>query len=90
MSNIPDSQIAVTLYNLREYCKTEDDYAATLDKVAAMGYKSVQISGVPLPAEINITVPVLNSGSSRSRNDIFDTRWSQIATGKPAALFSSF
>ncbi|MBR7106864.1 MAG: sugar phosphate isomerase/epimerase [Lentisphaeria bacterium] len=52
MSNIPDSKIAITLYNLREYCKTEEDYAATLDKVSAMGYKSVQISGVPLPAEI--------------------------------------
>ena len=28
----PDSQIAVTLYNLRDYCKTESDLDKTLDK----------------------------------------------------------
>ena len=49
---IPDSKIAVTLYNLREYCKTESDLAETLEKVANMGYKAVQISGVPLPADV--------------------------------------
>ena len=27
----PDSQIAVTLYNLRVYCKTESDLDKTLD-----------------------------------------------------------
>ncbi|MBQ9087717.1 MAG: sugar phosphate isomerase/epimerase [Lentisphaeria bacterium] len=52
MTSIPDSKIAITLYNLRAFCQTEEDYAATLDKVVAMGYKCVQISGVPLPAEI--------------------------------------
>ncbi len=49
---IPDSKIAVTLYNLREFCKTESDLAATLEKVAGMGYKCVQVSGVPLPADV--------------------------------------
>ena len=49
---IPDSKIAVTLYNLREYCKTESDLAETLEKVAGMGYKAVQVSGVPLPADV--------------------------------------
>lgn len=49
---IPDSKIAVTLYNLREYCKTESDLASTLEKVAGMGYKCVQVSGVPLPADV--------------------------------------
>ena len=49
---LPDSKIAVTLYNLREYCKTEYDLAQTLEKVAEMGYKSIQVSGVPLAADI--------------------------------------
>ena len=49
---IPESKIAVTLYNLREYCKTESDLAETLEKVAGMGYKAVQVSGVPLPADV--------------------------------------
>ena len=35
----PDSQIAVTLYNLRDYCKTESDLDKTLDKVCDIGYR---------------------------------------------------
>ena len=51
--NIPDSQIAVTLYNLREFCKTESDLDSTLDKLCEIGYQAVQVSGVPLePAVI--------------------------------------
>lgn len=49
---IPDSKIAVTLFNLREYCKTESDLAATLEKVVNMGYKAVQVSAVALAPEI--------------------------------------
>lgn len=41
----PDSQIAVTLYNLRDYCQTESDLDRTLDKVCAIGYQAVQVSG---------------------------------------------
>lgn len=48
----PDSQIAVTLYNLRDYCQTESDLDRTLDKVCAIGYQAVQVSGTPLPAEV--------------------------------------
>lgn len=50
--NLPDSQIAVTLYNLRDYCKTESDLDSTLDKLCEIGYKAVQVSAVPLDAEI--------------------------------------
>ena len=50
--NLPDSQIAVTLYNLRDFCKTESDLDATLDKLCEIGYKAVQVSAVPLDAEI--------------------------------------
>lgn len=48
----PDSQIAVTLYNLRDYCKTESDLDKTLDKVCDIGYRAVQVSGTPLPADV--------------------------------------
>lgn len=40
------SQIGIQLYTLREHAKTEKDLAETLSKVAAIGYKNVQISGV--------------------------------------------
>ena len=48
----PDSQIAVTLYNLRDYCKTESDLDRTLDRVCEIGYQAVQVSGVALEAEV--------------------------------------
>ena len=48
----PDSQIAVTLYNLREVCKTESDLDRTLDKVCDIGYQAVQVSGVQLDPKI--------------------------------------
>ncbi|MDF2922231.1 MAG: sugar phosphate isomerase/epimerase [Paenibacillaceae bacterium] len=40
------SQIAAQLYTLREYAKTAEDLDQTLAKVAKIGYKSVQVSGV--------------------------------------------
>lgn len=48
----PDSQLAVTLFNLREFCKTESELDRTLDKVCAIGYEAVQVSAVPLDAKI--------------------------------------
>lgn len=50
--NAPDSKIAVTLFNLRDYCKNESDLDCTLAKVRAMGYRCVQVSAVPLEAEV--------------------------------------
>ncbi|MDD3153500.1 MAG: sugar phosphate isomerase/epimerase [Victivallaceae bacterium] len=49
---IPASQIAVTLYNLRDYCQTESDLDRTLAKVRAIGYEAVQVSAVPLEAAV--------------------------------------
>lgn len=49
---LPDSQIAVTLFNLREYCKTESELDATLDKLCEIGYKAVQVSAIPLEPEV--------------------------------------
>ncbi len=42
----PDTKIAVTLYNLRDYCGTEDDLKSTLERVRKIGYRAVQISGI--------------------------------------------
>ena len=39
-------EIGVQLYTLRDYCKTLDDFANTLKRVADIGYKVVQVSGV--------------------------------------------
>ena len=38
-------QIGAQFYTVREHCKTLDDFALTLKKVADIGYKTVQISG---------------------------------------------
>lgn len=43
-------QIAAQLYTLREYTKTADQFARTLQKVRELGYPSVQISAIgPIP-----------------------------------------
>ncbi len=39
-------EIGIQFYTLRDYCKNLDDFAETLKKVADIGYKNVQISGV--------------------------------------------
>lgn len=48
------AQVAVTFYTLCEHCKTAADFAASCKKVAGIGYRAIQISGVgPIPeAEI--------------------------------------
>jgi len=38
--------IGMQLYSLRDFEKTEDDFARTMEKVAAIGYTTVQISGI--------------------------------------------
>ena len=40
------SQVAAQLYTLRDFCKTPSDIATTLQKVKAIGYDSVQVSGL--------------------------------------------
>lgn len=45
-------QIGAQFYTVREQCKTLDDFALTLRRVADIGYKTVQISGTcPYPAQ---------------------------------------
>ena len=44
------SQVAIQLFTLREFCKTAEDFAASMKKVREIGYTSVQVSGVgPIP-----------------------------------------
>ena len=38
--------LGAQLYTLREYCKTAEDFADTMRKVAGIGYRRVQVSGV--------------------------------------------
>eukprot|EP01052_Picozoa_sp_SAG31_P009604 SAG31_NODE_508_length_14732_cov_75.624547_8_plen_92_part_00 len=49
-------QLGLQCYTIRDYCKTEQDFAESMAKAAAIGYKSVQISAVgPIdPATIKI------------------------------------
>jgi sugar phosphate isomerase/epimerase len=44
-------QIAVQCYTLREHLRTAEDFATSMERVRAIGYQAVQISGVgPIPA----------------------------------------
>lgn len=47
-------QVAVQLYTLREHLKTPADIAASLQKVRAIGYQAVQVSGVGPIAEADL------------------------------------
>lgn len=41
-----DKRIGAQLYTVRDYTKTLEDFDKTLEKVAAIGYKSVQLSAI--------------------------------------------
>lgn len=43
---MPDTMLAAQMYTLREFTKTPADIAATMKKVAAIGYKAVQLSAL--------------------------------------------
>ncbi len=44
------SQLAVQFYTLRDFCKTLAEFAETCRKVRAIGYETIQLSGVgPIP-----------------------------------------
>ncbi len=46
------SELAVTLYNVRDFCKTEGDLVKTLELLKNIGYTTIQVSGVALEPEI--------------------------------------
>lgn len=41
------SRIAVTLYSVREHCRSEEELDRSLEKIRAIGYRAVQVSGIP-------------------------------------------
>lgn len=43
---IPETKIAVSLYSIGEYCKTEEALDRSLAKICRIGYEAVQLSGV--------------------------------------------
>lgn len=73
------SKIAAQLYTLRDYTKTPADIAATLAKVAAIGYESVQLSALgPIdPVELRkicddngLSICSTHIGFDRMRTDL--------------------
>lgn len=40
------STIAAQMYTLRDFTKTAEDLRSTFQKVSAMGYEAIQISGI--------------------------------------------
>ena len=38
-------EVGAQLYTLRDFCRTTEDFAKTLRRVAAIGYRTVQVSG---------------------------------------------
>ncbi len=43
---MPDTQLAVQLFTLRDHCKSESDFAATCKRLRDMGWGAVQVSAV--------------------------------------------
>lgn len=41
--NVPDTQIAVAIYNFRDHCRTESDLATTLKRLRDIGYSALQM-----------------------------------------------
>lgn len=39
-------EIGINLYSVRDYCKTAEDLDKTLGRLATIGYKAVQVSGI--------------------------------------------
>ncbi|MFW5829275.1 MAG: sugar phosphate isomerase/epimerase family protein [Planctomycetota bacterium] len=46
------SQIALTLFTIRDHCRTEDDFKRSLARLREIGYQTVQISAVPLEPDL--------------------------------------
>ena len=47
--------LGAQLYTVREFTKTADDYARTIERVAKIGYKCVQVSGVGPAVDAKVT-----------------------------------
>jgi len=56
------SQVAAQLFTLRDYLKTSEDIARSLKKVRAIGYQSVQVSGMGPIDEVELLRILVNEG----------------------------
>ena len=74
-----DTVLAAQLYTLRDHLKTPDDIARTLPKVAALGYRAVQLSALgpidtrelkQILAGAGLTVCATHTGFERLRDDL--------------------
>lgn len=52
--------LGAQLYTVREFTKTADDYARTIERVAKIGYKCVQVSGVGAEVDAKVIKKVLD------------------------------
>lgn len=43
---MPDLKLGAQLYTVREYTQNEQDFAKTMEKIASIGYRYVQVSGI--------------------------------------------
>jgi len=71
-------KLAAQLYTVRDYTKTAEDFRASMEKVAAIGYTAVQVSGIgPIPHEIvkaitdefGLTICITHVGFDYLQND---------------------
>jgi sugar phosphate isomerase/epimerase len=76
---MPNTVLAAQLYTLRDHLKTPDDIARTLTKVAALGYRAVQLSALgPIDTRelkqildgAGLTVCATHVGYDRLRDDL--------------------
>lgn len=76
---MPDTVLAAQLYTLRDHLKTPDDISRTLPKVAALGYRAVQLSALGLIEtrelkrildDAGLTVCATHVGIERLRDDL--------------------
>jgi sugar phosphate isomerase/epimerase len=76
---MPETMVGAQLYTLREFLKTPDDIARTLPKVAALGYRAVQLSALgpidtqklkQLLDDAGLEVAATHVGYERLRDDL--------------------
>lgn len=82
--------IGAQLFTLRDFCKTTEDLKSSLERVAKMGYRAVQLSGVcpydPIwmrdtLRELGLTAPVTHISAKRLREELDEVISEHTAAG---------
>lgn len=63
------SQLAVQMYTVRDFTKTADDLARSLEKIAQIGYKAVQLSAVGAMNSVDGKAPQVDARTVRKMLD---------------------